>query len=141
MDIFTAECILKKRICKGQVQYLIKWKDYTSDHNSWEPEENILDDILVHNYINSGKGMKGGQGEGEIVSQDDDMHTLEISDDDCDDDFVSEVNRLDSQIAQELEKLEIIRNRRIFKLEKQVKILKHKETDRDEGLIKVQMKR
>ena len=136
MDIFTAECILKDRFRKGQLQYLIKWKGYTSDHNSWEPEENILDDILVHNYINSGKGVKGGQGEGKMVSEVHDMHTLESTDDDCDDDFLSEVKMLDSQIAQELEKLEMIKNRRISKLKKQVKFLKHKETDSYEGLLK-----
>jgi|JI6StandDraft_1071083.scaffolds.fasta_scaffold10053_5 hypothetical protein len=33
----------------GQLQYLLKWKDYEQRHNSWEPESNVLgcDDLLM----------------------------------------------------------------------------------------------
>ena len=57
MDIFAAEYIVKERIRKGQLQYLVKWKGFTSKDNSWEPEENILDSRLIDNYVNyAGKG-------------------------------------------------------------------------------------
>lgn len=41
--VFAAECILKKRIKKGVTEYLIKWKGWSPKHNTWEPEENVLD--------------------------------------------------------------------------------------------------
>lgn len=45
--VFTAECIQKKRIRKGRVEYLIKWKGWSQKHNTWEPEENIFDFRLI----------------------------------------------------------------------------------------------
>lgn len=45
--IFAAESILKRRVRKGQVEYLVKWKGWAMKHSTWEPEENILDDRLI----------------------------------------------------------------------------------------------
>lgn len=45
--IFAAEAILKRRVRKGQVEYLVKWKGWAMKHSTWEPEENILDDRLI----------------------------------------------------------------------------------------------
>ncbi|KAF3853040.1 hypothetical protein F7725_013728, partial [Dissostichus mawsoni] len=42
-QVFDAECILSKRPRKGKCEYLVKWRGWSSKHNSWEPEENILD--------------------------------------------------------------------------------------------------
>uniref|UniRef100_A0A8C5S164 Chromobox 2 n=1 Tax=Laticauda laticaudata TaxID=8630 RepID=A0A8C5S164_LATLA len=42
-QVFAAECILSKRLRKGKLEYLVKWEA----HNSWEPEENILDPRLL----------------------------------------------------------------------------------------------
>jgi len=38
---YEVEKILNKRIINSKVEYYIKWKDYTKEHNSWEPLENI----------------------------------------------------------------------------------------------------
>ncbi|XP_015277960.1 PREDICTED: chromobox protein homolog 2 [Gekko japonicus] len=46
-QVFAAECILSKRLRKGKVEYLVKWRGWSSKHNSWEPEENILDPRLL----------------------------------------------------------------------------------------------
>nr|XP_057925283.1 chromobox protein homolog 2-like [Doryrhamphus excisus] len=46
-QVFDAECILSKRPRKGKFEYLIKWRGWSSKHNSWEPEENILDPRLL----------------------------------------------------------------------------------------------
>ncbi|XP_061886693.1 chromobox protein homolog 2-like [Entelurus aequoreus] len=46
-QVFDAECILNKRPRKGKLEYLIKWSGWSSKHNSWEPEENILDPRLL----------------------------------------------------------------------------------------------
>lgn len=38
---FFVEQILDKRIKNRKAEYLIKWKDYDSEENSWEPEKNL----------------------------------------------------------------------------------------------------
>ncbi|KAM9769601.1 chromobox protein homolog 6a [Menidia menidia] len=45
--IFAAEAILKRRVRKARVEYLVKWKGWAMKHSTWEPEENILDDRLI----------------------------------------------------------------------------------------------
>merc|ERR1719188_2536289 len=39
--IYTVENVLRKRIVKKKVYYLIKWKGYSSKQNTWEPSENV----------------------------------------------------------------------------------------------------
>ncbi|XP_029031124.1 chromobox protein homolog 6a [Betta splendens] len=45
--IFAAEAILKRRVRKARIEYLVKWKGWAMKHSTWEPEENILDDRLI----------------------------------------------------------------------------------------------
>ncbi|CAM4654653.1 unnamed protein product [Leuciscus chuanchicus] len=45
--VFAAESILKSRVRKGHIEYLVKWKGWALKHSTWEPEENILDDRLI----------------------------------------------------------------------------------------------
>lgn len=49
-QIFTADCIKKRRIRGGKVQYLVKWRGCPSKYNTWEPEDNILDPSLVIDF-------------------------------------------------------------------------------------------
>uniref|UniRef100_T1JG96 Chromo domain-containing protein n=1 Tax=Strigamia maritima TaxID=126957 RepID=T1JG96_STRMM len=48
--VFAAECIQKKRVRKGQVEYYVKWKGWSPKYNTWEPEENILDARLLEAF-------------------------------------------------------------------------------------------
>ncbi|XP_008314485.1 chromobox protein homolog 6a [Cynoglossus semilaevis] len=48
--IFAAEAILKRRVRKGRLEYLVKWKGWAMKHSTWEPEENILDDRLIMGF-------------------------------------------------------------------------------------------
>uniref|UniRef100_V9KHX4 E3 SUMO-protein ligase CBX4 n=1 Tax=Callorhinchus milii TaxID=7868 RepID=V9KHX4_CALMI len=45
--VFAVESIVKKRIRKGRVEYLVKWRGWSSKYNTWEPEKNILDPRLL----------------------------------------------------------------------------------------------
>lgn len=64
---YTVERLLKRRkrkvrsknhssldrlllLLQGRTEYLVKWKHYDKSHNSWEPEENILDKSLIDTY-------------------------------------------------------------------------------------------
>ncbi|KAG9338865.1 hypothetical protein JZ751_025305 [Albula glossodonta] len=48
--VFAAECILKRRIRKGRIEYLVKWKGWAIKYSTWEPEENILDSRLIAGF-------------------------------------------------------------------------------------------
>ncbi|XP_033911132.1 chromobox protein homolog 7 [Acipenser ruthenus] len=49
-QVFAVESITKKRIRKGHVEYLLKWKGWPPKYSTWEPEEHILDPRLVLAY-------------------------------------------------------------------------------------------
>ena len=38
---YEVEEILDSKLVRGKLQYLVKWKGYTDEHNSWEPETNV----------------------------------------------------------------------------------------------------
>jgi hypothetical protein len=53
-EIFQAECILADRArgTNGAIrEYLIKWKGFSKEHNSWENEHNILDKSFLKKYL------------------------------------------------------------------------------------------
>ncbi|KAG7274899.1 hypothetical protein CRUP_018535 [Coryphaenoides rupestris] len=43
-QVYDAECILNKR---GKLEFLVKWRGWSSKDNSWEPQKNILDPRLL----------------------------------------------------------------------------------------------
>ncbi|XP_055007411.1 chromodomain Y-like protein [Boleophthalmus pectinirostris] len=41
-DLYEVERIVdRRRTCQGQVQYLVRWRGYGSDCDTWEPEEHL----------------------------------------------------------------------------------------------------
>lgn len=48
--IYRADFIRKRRVRKGRVEYLVKWKGYQNRDSTWEPEKNILDRTLILDY-------------------------------------------------------------------------------------------
>ncbi|KAG9225531.1 hypothetical protein CCMSSC00406_0003034 [Pleurotus cornucopiae] len=38
---YEVENILDSRLRQGRLEYLVKWKGYTDEHNTWEPKKNL----------------------------------------------------------------------------------------------------
>lgn len=54
MGYYEVAAILDKRVFRGRIEYLISWKDYAPDLNSWEPASNLGDARqIVHAYNKS----------------------------------------------------------------------------------------
>lgn len=50
---YIVEKILEKRDYNGQTQYLLKWKGYTDEDNTWEPRENLDCDDMIEEFEKS----------------------------------------------------------------------------------------
>ena len=47
---YEIEKIINHRDTSNGREYLIKWKNYSDEDNSWEPESNLDDFEIVHRY-------------------------------------------------------------------------------------------
>uniref|UniRef100_A0A915PC35 Chromo domain-containing protein n=1 Tax=Setaria digitata TaxID=48799 RepID=A0A915PC35_9BILA len=64
-DVYAAEKILKSRTRKGKTEYLIKWKGWSNQHNTWEPSSNILNEnLFTESGFSIPSGFKGGSRRG-----------------------------------------------------------------------------
>ena len=45
---YEVEKIMEKRIQKGNIEYLVKWKNYDDpDDNTWEPKDNLKEATAI----------------------------------------------------------------------------------------------
>ena len=49
--VYIVERIVDRRKVKNKVEYLIKWSGYSSDENTWEPEDNVQDTSLIEKFM------------------------------------------------------------------------------------------
>ncbi|XP_038069449.1 polycomb group protein Pc-like [Patiria miniata] len=61
-DVYIVEAIKGKRRRKGISEYLVKWKGWSNKHNTWEPEDNILDKRLLDTYATRRTGVTSRRG-------------------------------------------------------------------------------
>jgi len=47
--IYSIECLLDERTVKGKTKFLVKWKGYDDEHNSWEPQT-ALSPLVIKNF-------------------------------------------------------------------------------------------
>ncbi|CAL8082790.1 unnamed protein product [Calicophoron daubneyi] len=57
-DVYRVERLVGRRERGNRIEYLVKWKDWSEAHNTWEPEKNILDKRLIDSFLRREKRKK-----------------------------------------------------------------------------------
>ena len=50
---FVVDKILRHRGIEGAREYLVRWRDYGAEADTWEPEKNFEDRLVIQSYWDS----------------------------------------------------------------------------------------
>ncbi|KAK2420934.1 chromo domain-containing protein LHP1 [Trifolium repens] len=68
-DFYEAESIRQKRVCRGKVEYLVKWFGWDEKDNTWEPLQNL---VYATDLVDDFEKRKGSEKRGMHKCKDDD---------------------------------------------------------------------